>query len=66
MKSLSQIIKIRKNLSLFLVLFSVGFSYAQKAVTGRITLPDNSPAIGASVTEKGINNATITDVEGEF
>ncbi|MBK8056112.1 MAG: TonB-dependent receptor [Saprospiraceae bacterium] len=66
MKSLRQMIKIKRNLSLFLVLFSVGFSYAQKAVTGRITLPDNSPAIGASVTEKGINNATITDVEGEF
>ena len=56
-----------KKLILFvnLILLSAT-SFAQVNITGKVTLPDDSPAIGAAITEKGTNNGTVTDVEGEF
>lgn len=39
---------------------------AQLNVRGQIVDSDNEPLIGASVTEKGTNNVTMTDIEGNY
>jgi TonB-linked SusC/RagA family outer membrane protein len=55
-----------KLLSLLVCLLS-GSAFAQNQVTGRITDPsDGSGVIGATVLEKGTNNGTVTDLEGNF
>lgn len=41
-------------------------SYAQKAITGKITDNANSPIIGASIAEKGTTNGTVSDSDGNF
>ncbi len=55
-----------KLLSLLVCLLS-GSAFAQNQVSGRITDPsDGSGMIGATVIEKGTNNGTSTDLEGNF
>ena len=55
-----------KLLSLLVCLLSSS-AFAQNQVTGRITDPsDGSGVIGATVMEKGTNNGTSTDLEGNF
>lgn len=39
---------------------------AQVKVTGRVSLPDGEPAIGATVQVKGTTSGTSTDVDGNF
>jgi outer membrane receptor protein involved in Fe transport len=66
MKSLIHTNIFKKIFTLLLVISAVSFSYGQMSITGKVTLNDNSPAIGATVTEKGTSNGTVTDVAGEF
>jgi len=66
MKSLSHLIEIRKVLALSITLFSAFIMYGQITVTGKVTMSDNSSAVGVSVVEKGTTNGTITDVAGEY
>ena len=52
--------------SLFLVVFSTAFSYAQQ-VTGTVTSSNGKePLIGVSVLIKGTKTATVTDIAGRF
>ncbi|MDR1120668.1 MAG: TonB-dependent receptor [Dysgonamonadaceae bacterium] len=37
-----------------------------KHITGTVTDADGEPIIGANITEKGISNGTVTDVDGNF
>ena len=39
---------------------------ASRTVTGTVTGTDGEPLIGATVREKGTDNATVTDFNGEF
>lgn len=64
---------MRKNslvrFSTFLVFLFVGItSFAQQFQVKGIILSktDNQPIIGATVVEKGTNNGTITDIDGNF
>ena len=41
-------------------------STSPRTVTGTVTGTDGEPLIGATVREKGTNNATVTDFNGEF
>ena len=38
----------------------------QKAVQGKVFDAQKLPVIGATVKEKGTNNATVTDLDGNF
>jgi TonB-linked SusC/RagA family outer membrane protein len=40
--------------------------FAQNKITGNVIEPNGNPIIGASVTIKGTNNGTITNVNGDF
>jgi len=52
----------------FIMLLSVSSSiFAQNRVTGKVTnQADNQPVAGATVQEKGTNNATQTGTDGTF
>ena len=55
--------------TIFTIFFMLPFMsvYAQKkTITGVVTEVNGDPIIGASVTEKGTNNATVTDLDGKF
>jgi TonB-linked SusC/RagA family outer membrane protein len=59
----------RSCLCALLFLFSFSFTtYAQseKRITGTVLDPDNSPAIGVTVTIKGTKKASTTGVDGTF
>jgi TonB-dependent starch-binding outer membrane protein SusC len=50
-----------------LLLFLINSSLAQQVVTGKVTSSDdNSPIPGVNVLEKGTQNGTVTDFEGNF
>jgi outer membrane receptor protein involved in Fe transport len=51
---------------ILILVFNYFFVTAQFAVKGTILMPDDSPAIGASVLEKGTTNGTVTDSDGNF
>jgi iron complex outermembrane recepter protein len=53
------------SLAVLFVLVST-FSYAQSSVKGKITLADGSPAIGATIVEKGTTNGVVTDNDGMY
>lgn len=58
-----------KKLRLFMVTFFVGLSaisWAQITVSGTITDEDGSPLPGASIMEKGTNNGSVTDFDGNY
>ena len=57
-----------KKISLLLVLMVslVGYSLAQRTITGTITDSDLEPLIGASVVAKGTTVGTITDIDGSY
>ena len=50
------------------VIFSISTMAAisQVNVSGEVKLPDNTPAVGASIVEKGTKNGTITDEKGKY
>ena len=52
-------------LSVCLLLVST-FMYAQTEVSGTVLDPTGETVIGATVTEKGTTNATVTDFDGNF
>lgn len=54
------------SLVLILSLFAVGFTLAQKTITGSITDSSGEPLIGANVLIKNSSTGTITDIDGNF
>lgn len=52
-------------LSFFFSLLSMGLS-AQKSVSGTVLDNNGDPVIGANIIEKGTQNGTITDIDGNF
>ena len=56
-----------KFLLIVLALLSVQLVMAQRTITGTVTdIESEETLIGATVTEKGTTNGTITDVDGNF
>ena len=55
-----------KNLLLLCFLALTTISYSQTTVTGVLTDASNESLIGASVSEKGTLNGTVTDVDGSY
>lgn len=58
-----------KRLWMLLVLLVVGVSVASSQVTtvsGTVLDENSDPAVGATVTEVGTQNATVTDIDGKF
>ncbi|MDH3649982.1 MAG: SusC/RagA family TonB-linked outer membrane protein [Saprospiraceae bacterium] len=53
-------------LPLLLLLFVVGFTSAQRTVTGTITNEDGEPLIGASVLVQGTTQGTVADFDGSY
>lgn len=56
----------KRLISLCLLLFSFSFSFAQTAVTGKVTGTNGEAVAGASVTIKGSKQGTSTDANGNF
>ncbi|MCR9286925.1 von Willebrand factor type A domain-containing protein [Saprospiraceae bacterium] len=56
----------RALLFLLLVVFALGQSNAQVALSGKITNTHGDPLIGATVLIKGTNIGTVTDIDGAF
>ena len=54
------------SLVLSLVLFTMGFAFAQRTVVGQITDDDGAPLIGATVLVKGTDSGTVTDIDGKY
>lgn len=54
------------SLLLFMVVFVVGFTMAQRTVTGNISDTEGLALIGANVTATGTTVGTITDIDGNF
>jgi TonB-linked SusC/RagA family outer membrane protein len=49
------------------LLMSLSLMAQQRRITGTVTdIRDNSAMIGVTVLEKGTNNGTVTDIEGNF
>lgn len=53
-------------LALLLVLGALGYSHAQRTITGKVTDVAGEPLIGASVLVKGSTTGTVTDVDGAY
>lgn len=49
-----------------LMLFVVGFTMAQKTVTGKVTDGEGEALIGVSILVEGTNTGTVTDIEGSY
>ena len=58
-------IKLLKQLMLICIMLSLSFSYAQTAITGKVS-DANGPLPGASVIVKGTSNGTETDFDGNY
>jgi len=54
------------SLLLFMFLFVVGLTMAQRTVTGSVTDLNGEPLIGANVLISGTTTGTITDIDGSF
>ncbi len=54
------------SLVLSLVLFTMGFAFAQRTVVGQITDGDGAPLIGATILVKGTDSGTVTDIDGKY
>ncbi|MEJ8843016.1 SusC/RagA family TonB-linked outer membrane protein [Lacibacter sp. H375] len=58
---------MRKIATVLVLLLSCGLTFAQqRTVTGKVTSEDGSPLAGATVSAKGGNSSTTTDVAGRF
>ncbi len=57
-----------KSFAILIVMLACGSAYAtaQMAVKGLVTDPTGEPLIGASVVEKGTQNAVTTNIDGDF
>lgn len=56
----------RFSLVLGLILFVMGITMAQKAVTGKVTDGEGESLIGVSILVKGTGTGTVTDLDGSF
>lgn len=56
----------KRLISLCLLLFSFSVSFAQTAITGKVTGTNGEAVAGASVTIKGSKQGTSTDANGNF
>ena len=55
------------SLTLLAAVVSLSVSAQEMVVKGKVyDVQDKSPLIGATVREKGTNNGTVTDMNGEF
>lgn len=54
------------SLVLMMVLFGLGVTMAQRAITGTVTDDSGEPLIGASVLVKGSTTGTVTDIDGTY
>ncbi len=54
------------SLVILLVLGALGFSYAQRTITGKVTDQKGEPLIGASVLVTKTTVGTVTDLDGAF
>ncbi len=54
------------SLVLLLSLFVVGFTMAQRSITGTVSDNQGEPLIGASVLVKGTTTGTVTDFDGNY
>ncbi len=54
------------SLVLMLILFSLGFTFAQRTVSGTVTDTEGETLIGANVLVKGTNVGTVTDIDGKY
>ena len=69
MKGLSKSVLMRCCISLAFVFGAILSSSAQPqslSVSGRIVDETNQPVIGAGILEKGSNNGTVSDLDGQF
>ena len=58
---------MRKFATVLVLLLTCGLTFAQqRTVTGKVTSEDGSPLAGATVSPKGGNSSTTTDVAGRF
>jgi iron complex outermembrane receptor protein len=58
---------MKKISTLLLIFISITvFSFAQKTIKGKVVDRNNLPVEGATIKEKGSDNATITDKEGNY
>ncbi len=57
-----------KKLSLVvtMVLLSLGFAIAQRAITGTVSDQKGEPMVGASVLVKGTTTGVVTDIDGKY
>ena len=54
-------------LTCFVFVFSApGLLAQKKTVTGRVTDSRNEPVVAAGVQQKGVNNGTVTDIDGRY
>lgn len=51
---------------IFLALFFCGISFGQQIITGKVIDLTGEPILGATVLEKGTDNYTETNFDGEF
>ncbi len=58
--------QLLRNLCCCLLLLVPAIASAQKVVSGTVTDDKGAPVISATVTEKGVQNATLTDINGKF
>ena len=54
------------SLFLFMVLFALSATFAQRTVTGSVIDEEGEPLIGASILVKGTSSGTVTDLDGNF
>ena len=52
--------------SMIACLLVIGYSYAQRAVSGKVTDDTGEPLIGVNVVIKGTTNGTTTDIDGNY
>ncbi|WP_142784861.1 TonB-dependent receptor [Changchengzhania lutea] len=57
---------MKNTILLFLLIFSVSFTFAQQNVTGKITDQNGIGIPGVNVIEKGTTNGTTTDFDGNY
>ncbi len=54
------------SLVLFMLIFAISLSFAQRTVSGTLTDNTGEPLIGASIIAKGTSVGTVTDIDGTY
>ncbi|MEO0899114.1 MAG: TonB-dependent receptor [Bacteroidota bacterium] len=63
--SLRKVLSLRR-MALTMMCFFLAVSTQAQEVSGKVTAPDGSPLVGATVLVGGTSNGVITDLEGAF